>query len=428
MAPNPRPKRYRCLFEACDKAYNRPSLLDQHERTHLNERPFVCPEEGCDKSFFRNSHLQVHAFAHQTDSEKPFQCSICGKGATTPQLLKRHELTHTKKYKCTEEGCSEAYYRYQSLKHHVDTVHKQLLTCEECNKRFQRPLKLSEHKLKYHGDVLAFLCTHTGCFLSFKDATALQQHQKKAHPILECPKCGVSCTSAKALKTHQLVHETGKTLWKCKACGVQTVKKVDLIKHYQDIHGEVPDEVLEKEEKEQVEKLLQEADSSLQTLRRDPSFKPDFVPEEEELMEKDPKTDVEKTREDLSEKASIIDLVLGNFLKKYVCPKKNCGRHFQRLHFYEKHLKWHEAHLRRVDEFLSNLEATPAPESEDELDHFSDVDQSDDVINSDSEDSESDGPPPKKTKLESESSDELNRKQQELDALISMELGMVDLE
>lgn len=450
MVPNPRPKRYQCPVEGCGKAYTRPSLLNQHERTHNNERPFACPEEGCDKSFYRKSHLQVHAHSHQSNSEKPFQCRICGKGATSTQLLRRHELTHTKKYKCQYDGCKEAYYRFQSLKHHVDTLHKQVLTCDICNRKYQRPLKLSEHRLKYHGDVLTHPCKHPGCFSSFKDATALQKHTKSDHPPLKCPTCGVTCVAEKALAAHMLVHDNSKvvSLWKCEFCDVKVVSRFDLIRHYNDIHDKIPDDMLDATEKDHLELFLLEADgSSLQTLLRDPEFKPDFGPEED--IEPETALDLGNAK-DLSAsladgKTSIIDLVLGNFIKSFLCPKKSCGRKFERQHAYEKHIKWHEAQLQIVDDYLRKLEGEEEnnkENGEEELDHFSDLsgaaDQSNEELEDesdidetgiiDSSDEEYDSAP-KRPKLE-ENSDvedpEMEEKQKELDALLSMELAGLD--
>lgn len=72
--------------------YSRPCLLEQHRRSHTNERPFVCKEPGCGKGFLRASHLKVHKWSHS--QVKPLACPVCSKGFTTNQQLSRHKKTH----------------------------------------------------------------------------------------------------------------------------------------------------------------------------------------------------------------------------------------------------------------------------------------------------------------------------------------------
>lgn len=94
-----RPKKYSCDFEACKKAFSRPCLLNQHKRTHTNDRPFKCDE--CGKGFFRQSHLKCHRWSHS--EIKPLTCVVCTKGFTTNQQLNRHIRTHTASIECPYE-------------------------------------------------------------------------------------------------------------------------------------------------------------------------------------------------------------------------------------------------------------------------------------------------------------------------------------
>lgn len=98
----PRPKKYQCTIPGCNKLYSKPSLVEQHIRTHTNERNFKCLYPNCDKRFFRKSHLKVHSWTHS--KVKPLTCSFCFKGFTTSQQLGRHINTHKQwvdcPYKC----------------------------------------------------------------------------------------------------------------------------------------------------------------------------------------------------------------------------------------------------------------------------------------------------------------------------------------
>lgn len=443
-----RPKKYFCSYSGCGKAYNRPALLRQHERTHTNERPYVCPVEGCDKSFFRKSHLKVHQHSHQNNDEKPFQCRICGKGAISVQLLKRHELTHTQKYKCHYEGCTKAFYHYQSLRHHVDMDHKQILTCDACNRRFQRPILLTEHKMKHHGELNmeVVLCDFPGCFLTFKTSTMLQQHEKREHPRLTCEECGEVCVGQKALHTHMLIHDGGKQakLCKCILCDGSFVNKPELVKHYHDIHGgKIPQEALDvKENGDLIEVIASTASPSLQTLMRNPTFAADVDEDDMHLPARGrPKTSNSSIVESFESVGSMIDLVLGNIKKTYVCPKKSCQRKFVRHHAYLKHLNWHKTQVENAENYLKSIENDSGSLQVDELladlDHFSDLSDAEKVgIDSEPADHKRSGTIDdittdalsitKSLLPETVKDNEFEKKQLELDALLSMELEKLD--
>ena len=56
-------KDYHCNL--CDFSTSYKSVLTDHIRSHLNERPFKCPEIHCGASFTNSSHLKRHQITHK---------------------------------------------------------------------------------------------------------------------------------------------------------------------------------------------------------------------------------------------------------------------------------------------------------------------------------------------------------------------------
>ncbi|KAG0084372.1 hypothetical protein BGZ93_002504 [Podila epicladia] len=77
---------YPCTHEGCDKVFARLYNLKSHQRTHTNERNFVC--NTCAQAFARNHDLKRHVKIHGGD--KPFKCNGCGKSFSRLDALGRH--------------------------------------------------------------------------------------------------------------------------------------------------------------------------------------------------------------------------------------------------------------------------------------------------------------------------------------------------
>ncbi|ODV83557.1 hypothetical protein CANARDRAFT_181321, partial [[Candida] arabinofermentans NRRL YB-2248] len=320
-----RVKKYLCTIPDCGRAYTRPSLLEQHQRSHTKDRPFQCTVTNCTESFTRKDHLNRHLLAHTSEESKPFHCSICGKGVNTKQHLKRHEKTHFKSFHCDHESCNESFYKHQSLKAHVNSVHdNQRLKCKECGKLFSRPGRLSEHYQRHHNTELEatkLVCEFPGCFKNFKIWSALQLHVKTDHPKIPCEICGKKCVGPSGLANHIKIHDEDKAilLWKCLYCSTKFLKKDELLKHYEELHPELEsEEQEEQEEQEEEEHSMDEVLSSPVTKKLSKLLK-------------------------TASPTSVLDMITSNIDERVIeCPKPRCDRKFKKEYDLKRHLIWHE--------------------------------------------------------------------------------------
>ncbi|KAH9944495.1 uncharacterized protein BXZ73DRAFT_87378 [Epithele typhae] len=215
-------RQYTCSFEGCTKSYKKPSRLEEHERSHTGTvTPYTC--SACNKSYLRESHLQAHARVHLPDSARPFACEHegCGKRFWTSQHLRVHTEQHRgeKAFKCTEQGCDQAFAKHHQLRDHVASVHSPpgtkpyKCTHSGCTKSFATNQKLNGHQ-KTHDDK-RYTCTHQSCLpASGTDPTyyatwsALQHHTRTVHPpTCPYPSCnGKTFSQQKGLRAHLKIH------------------------------------------------------------------------------------------------------------------------------------------------------------------------------------------------------------------------------
>lgn len=81
-----------------------------------NPATFICPVDGCNKAFTRAYNLRSHQRTHT--NERPFLCEICGKGFARQHDRKRHEKLHTNEKPFSCPGCQKKFARMDALSRH----------------------------------------------------------------------------------------------------------------------------------------------------------------------------------------------------------------------------------------------------------------------------------------------------------------------
>uniref|UniRef100_A0AAY5KTT6 C2H2-type domain-containing protein n=1 Tax=Esox lucius TaxID=8010 RepID=A0AAY5KTT6_ESOLU len=74
------------ICQICDKEFKKRHLLDRHNLSHSDDKPFKC--QVCQRAFAQASQLKSHLRVHT--GERPFQCQRCDKSFNHNVSLKNH--------------------------------------------------------------------------------------------------------------------------------------------------------------------------------------------------------------------------------------------------------------------------------------------------------------------------------------------------
>ncbi|XP_055634679.1 zinc finger protein 883-like isoform X2 [Toxorhynchites rutilus septentrionalis] len=131
----------------CGRVFREISGLADHERSHFEERSFVCPI--CSRSYTRKDSYRRHVKLHSVEKDH-YKCDVCGKGCRSKDNLNVHMRMHTgeKRFKC--HMCDAVFAYPDKLKRHI-MAHRGIKPhrCNVCEMEFTRSDHLSKH-MKSH--------------------------------------------------------------------------------------------------------------------------------------------------------------------------------------------------------------------------------------------------------------------------------------
>lgn len=181
----PEKKPYLCPEPDCDRAFSRPSVLQEHLKRHVGDKTFRCSDSECGKAFYKKAALIMHERVHT--GERPFCCVEpgCGKSFSRPCHLKDHKVIHSgkKPFHCAKPGCGRAFTQKIQLSYHMRThTGEKPYRCPEvgCNKAYTQNKHLRYH-MRSHTGIQPFPCPEPGCEQSFDRLSLLAKHCSKSH-------------------------------------------------------------------------------------------------------------------------------------------------------------------------------------------------------------------------------------------------------
>ncbi|XP_053621940.1 zinc finger protein 124-like [Plodia interpunctella] len=166
----------------CPKRFKYAHSLAKHRDTHL-EKIHGCDQ--CTKKFGSQALLKMHMKTHARALRgTTFRCTYCGKGFYEAWNLQVHERTHRNERPFLCEICNTAFGTNSSLKRHLKVSHSSSKPheCPTCHRCFMSAVILERHERRVHGDPedFKFQCNQCTCrYLTSKD---LQKHVYKVHP------------------------------------------------------------------------------------------------------------------------------------------------------------------------------------------------------------------------------------------------------
>lgn len=225
-------KPYECHI--CGKRFINADGHQQHVQLHGAERPFKC--EHCDRAYIVKSRLQRHMLlAHsRAKPAEPNRCPICGETFEQQRSLTRHMQSvhpHQKPFKCSK--CAKSFVSIEYVVRHERRHKAKSHKCQQCDKVYASKRQLAKHEKLHSGE--RFKCTR--CRSTFSSIEALNEHLPKHKADFKthtCPHCGKTYASSCAWLQHMKTHP--ELLLKCEKCDERFVT-TRLLQRHKRKHG-----------------------------------------------------------------------------------------------------------------------------------------------------------------------------------------------
>ena len=263
------PKSFNCKF--CSTTFAFKSLLQKHESSHSNEKPFHC--QLCTRNFKLSFHINQHLKNnHQIlRTDNAYKCMKCEMESNLINNMTEHMKVHicdmkeemplsmllTQKsekkptFKC--KLCPQTF-RYKSdLERHGYTHSKEKgIQCELCKRSFKHPSELHIHLKSHHirGTRSKFAHKCMYCEMESNSLYDIAEHMK-VHGIdakaelrdlsVSCPICDKKlknsyCIPLHLKAMHQIEFNRRRKICECINCDIELSSPFEMAEHLKD-HG-----------------------------------------------------------------------------------------------------------------------------------------------------------------------------------------------